>query len=186
MPAEMSSRAGSIEAVKSTFSRQAVLTASAACDDPRADRFSGVLRTTPTAYTTRGYLSVLIWPTPPSRALRAVTSLLAPSPSQTGRLHECLQAQISLHEPVFRLRSGRRPDPCSDIRRCGKEPVQAGGPAYPTLDCCVLIGIESQTSCPSRNLSNSTIKSRMRTSAINSLGVCPANASSGETLRQVE
>jgi hypothetical protein len=74
----MSSRAKAIEMVKSSLSRQAALIASATCDDPRAERLSDFFKSTVTAYTTRGYFSTLIWPTPPSLDLRAVTSLLAP------------------------------------------------------------------------------------------------------------
>jgi hypothetical protein len=56
---------------------------------------------------------------------------------------------------------------------------QGNGLAHPALDRRALFGIEGQTGCPSRNLSNSMTRSRMRPSAINSCGVLPAKASTG-------
>ncbi len=53
-------------------------------------------------------------------------------------------------------------------------------PIDPPLDRCALIGIEAQTGCPSRSLSNSTTRSRIRPSLISFCGVCPANTSSGD------
>jgi hypothetical protein len=49
-----------------------------------------------------------------------------------------------------------------------------------TLDCPLLFSIERHTDCPSRNLSNSATRSRMRPSAISSWGVRQAKASSRE------
>ena len=54
------------------------------------------------------------------------------------------------------------------------------GMGRPILDRRTLFGRKGQTGWPSRNLSNSTMRSRMRPAAINACGVCPANASSGE------
>ena len=60
MPSASSSRDNSMEAVRSALLRHANLTASPAWDDPRADRSNARFRFTATAYTTRGYVSVLI------------------------------------------------------------------------------------------------------------------------------
>jgi hypothetical protein len=50
----------------------------------------------------------------------------------------------------------------------------------PSLGHKLLIDIKAQTGCPSRNLSNSMTRSRIRPSVINWCGERPANASSGE------
>ena len=100
------------------------------------------------------------------------------------------------HGQVNRPGAGRRKSPSVSMRSgtaqhvdrihvaifdaAEEESLQGSSPAYPALDRRLLFGIEDQTGCPSSNLSNSTIRSRMRPSAINSWGVRPVNASSGE------
>jgi len=91
---------------------------SAASDDPRVVRPSAFFKSTATAYTTRGYLSMLIWPTPPSLDLRAATSLLALSPSQTSKPRGCQQVRIFLSDPVLGPTQNVDHDPWSGVRRC--------------------------------------------------------------------
>ena len=47
-------------------------------------------------------------------------------------------------------------------------------------DRYLLFGIKAQPGCPSRNLSNSMTRSRIRSSVINCRGERPANATSGD------
>jgi hypothetical protein len=104
---------------------------------------------------------------------------------RTGPTHVlCLQARPTRHEDTVRADlSGSAQDigriHMAILDAAERDNFQEGDLAHPALDRRALIGIGDQTGCPWRSWSNSTTRSRMPPSAINSCGVPQAKASSG-------